>query len=160
MFWCQELCSDFSVFTVHLLQMIHIQPPHTGHRHLSIWPTMAPRLVFWHRRNRCQMSVARSLQLASCWYLLPAGCFLRGSKEMEITTYEGWWSITAICHKSKWQYHAKRICLGTATQAFWDKWCLLTSQVYSDNPRQSHCHHGPGNTQHWHLYNPLRQLAR
>jgi len=34
------------------------------------------------------------------------------------------------------------------------------SSVQQDNPQQSQCHHGPGSTQHSHLYNPLKQLAR
>jgi len=51
----------------HEVQMVHIRPSHIHHWNLSICRTMASRLVSWHRRNRCQVSVARRWQVASGW---------------------------------------------------------------------------------------------
>jgi len=58
----------------HRLQVVHIIPLHSHHWLLSICRTLAPRLVFEHRRNLCQLFVARRWQFASCWQLLQIIC--------------------------------------------------------------------------------------
>jgi len=35
----------------HMQQMVHIRPQYSHHWYLRICQIMAPRTVFWHRRN-------------------------------------------------------------------------------------------------------------
>ena len=67
------------------------QTPYIHHWHLSIWPTVAPRLVPWCRKNRCQVSdTTRRWQHESCQCQFPFACqpaAYKESKEMEINGY-------------------------------------------------------------------------
>jgi len=54
--------------------MVHTRPPHGHHWHISICPTVTPRLVFHHIRNLCLVSVDRRWQLASCQHPLQIAC--------------------------------------------------------------------------------------
>jgi hypothetical protein len=64
-----QTLSALEVYIANELQIVHIRPLHSHHRHLSIFHTVAPRLVSQRRRN-CQVSVARRWQLPWCRRLL------------------------------------------------------------------------------------------
>ena len=66
-----QLHSDFSEYMAHAWEMVYITPPCSHHRHLSIYPIVAQRLVSQRTRNQ---SVGRRWHLASCLYLLQITC--------------------------------------------------------------------------------------
>jgi hypothetical protein len=58
------------------------------HWYLDILTNMAPRLVTWHKRNWCQVSVERRwhfIHVGICFKSLASQVFHMGSEEMEIT---------------------------------------------------------------------------
>jgi hypothetical protein len=63
--------SDILAYVAHFYQMVQIRSLFIHHWLLRIWPTVKLRLFIRCRRNRGQMSVNRSWQLASRFRLLP-----------------------------------------------------------------------------------------
>ena len=109
---------------IHGYHMVHIRPPCVHHWHLSTCPTLAPRLVFWHRRNWCQVSVARRWQIASHQLVLQFAC----QNDVFSKVWRVWnhwvpfcqldlWLVAALClasyepssHQS--QFHAQVISI-------------------------------------------------
>jgi len=41
-----ECYCDFDQYLAHVKQMVHIRPPSSHHYHLTICPTVVPRLIF------------------------------------------------------------------------------------------------------------------
>jgi len=54
--------------------MVHTRTPCVRHWHLSTCPSVAPRLVSWHRRNWCRVSTARRWRIASHQLVLQISC--------------------------------------------------------------------------------------
>jgi len=96
--------------------MVRIRPLCGHHRHSSICRTLASRLLSWHRRNLCYVSVAwgrhirgwRLLQIV--WRPGASSCGHRYGNHwvLDSDCREGTpWptsSSTATCHTSSWQY--------------------------------------------------------
>jgi hypothetical protein len=84
--------------------MVHIRPPCVHHWHLSTCPTAAPRIVSWHRSNRCQVSVARRWRFASHQLLMQISCKCAAFSNVQ-RVWNHWapyyqldlWLVTTLC---------------------------------------------------------------
>ena len=100
--WFHEPYSYFEVCIAHGSQMLHIRPSRSHRWHLNICYTVAPSVVSWRERNRCQLSVAWRwhfcLTSASVAICLPTRCFRAGPRRWKSqgagSGLLGWWSVT------------------------------------------------------------------
>jgi len=83
-------------------RFVHITPQHTQHWHWSVCCTVAWRLVSWHTRNQCQMSVAGRWQLAAHWCLLQIVCQPGTSKGIQVLDITEPHTANQTCD---WQWH-------------------------------------------------------
>jgi len=73
----------------YVVTIVHIRLPCSQNLYLRSSPTVAPKLVYLHTRNQCQVSVTKGdnscFVSASVGNRSPARCSLKGSKEMATT---------------------------------------------------------------------------
>jgi hypothetical protein len=80
--------SEFHVGMTLVLQTVHITPRHTQHWQWSVCHTVAWRIVSWHTRKQCRVSVAGRWQLAARWCQLQIMCqpgTSEGIQKLDIT---------------------------------------------------------------------------
>ena len=129
------------------------------------------QLALKEKFSSLKISVCRRRQLASHWYLLQITCsqvVLKWSRDGNLWVWDQCCregdaylqscstvhSLKSSCQCRDWHYWLKWWCLGTATQAFCEKWPATTCQVYHSNIQQLQCHHIQGNLEDAHLYGP------
>jgi len=139
--YCQEHCSDVRVYMALRQQTVHIRPQCGRYCHVSICPTMAPRLVSWYRRNvssLCSRELTAGVMSASVANCLPSKCFLWCLKRCKslglilpaglatgygTTTRRIWTTLSTVCSqffpsfKASWKVPGRQaICNGCQQQ--------------------------------------------